>query len=375
MLRLKIRDFLIIPLLTVFFTYLIFPPLFAAPNDEQDRLQLRQSISRLESDANALAQELLVLDLKGKKAEQEKEVLKREIADTKEKKNVAEFEYNTALNNKNETLKKLKPWINFQYRFGYWTLVESILGSSSLYDFINRTMMMSFILGQQVKDYRTAEEACEVSLQKEKALKETIDRLTGQNALLELQIQEIRKLSEYRREYLEEIQRTSSNLAKKVVAIESNLLYSLNLYQFLTGAIAKFPWNDINPDNISFNFEGVVIEMSEKNLNNTLQSSGDEDLKRLSVELSEGVFTLSGIDTKAPSKFSLGGVLVPDSQSSAVRLDPRTLSLNDIPVTKDVLDQLASSSVFQMPIPEDMLSFKVSRIDITDENFIIVLKR
>ncbi|HBV95912.1 MAG: hypothetical protein JL50_04650 [Peptococcaceae bacterium BICA1-7] len=368
------RIFIIISLSTFFLTYCLIYPSGAAP-DYRERLILHQAISGLQSDADVLAQELLALDLKLKKAEQKSELLKKELAITGKKRNEALIQYNKALEAKQHTLAKIRPWINFQYRCGYWSLIDSLLGASSLSDLMDRTMLVSLMLGRQVKDYRAAENAREVSLLKEQALKEAIDQLARQDSELEGQIEEIKIVTGLRKDYLDGIKSNSSELAQKVMVIEARLLYSLELYSFLTGALAKIPWENIKPDRIDIGLGGITLEMSENSLNQSIHSSGDGDLNRLSVDLQKGVFSLLGKDNKSPSTFLLSGSLTPDGSAGAVRLNLQSFSLDGIPVSGKALEELAGNSILQMPLPEDMRPFKVSSMDITEDNFIVKLKR
>jgi len=368
------RILIIISLSTFFLTCCRICPSEAAPHD-QERLILHQAISDLQSDADVLVQELFLLDLKLKKAEQKSELIKKELTSTGEKRNEALIQYNKALKVKQQTLEKIKPWIDFQYRYGYWSLIDSLLGSYSLSDLLSRTMLVSLILGRQVKDYRAAENAREVSLYKEQSLKEAVDQLARQNSELEGQIEEIKNITDRRKAYLEGINSNSSELAQKVMAIETRLLYSLDLYNFLTRALAKIPWANIEPDRIDIGLGGITLEISESSLNESIHSSGDEGLKRLSVDLRQDIFSLMGKDNKTPSTFMLGGSLVPDGSAGTVRLNLQSLSLDGIPVTGKVLEELAGNPILQMPLPEEMKTLKVSGIHITDDNLIVLLKR
>jgi len=369
------RVLLIISLSTAFFTSLYLYPPYATPDPLGDRVELHHSISLLDTNADVLAQELLMLDLKIKKAQQTRDLIQKDLASTSEKRDEALKQHNEALGNKKNSLKKIGPWLNFQYRNGYWKMVDSILDSSSLSELINRTMLISFILERQMKDYRTAQEDCASYLQKEQALNEAADQLNIQSTLLEDQIKELKVISDRRKTYFADIKNTSLDLAKKVTSLEMRFLASLDLYSFLTGAIAKFSWSGLEPDRISFNADGIHLEISEASLNKSLHTSGSEDLKIMSVDLRPGIFALSGKDKKIPSSFALGGVLEPSGQFSSVKFYLRELSLDGIPVTREVIDMLTDNWGFQIPIPEAMRLFKISRIDISDDKFTMVLNK
>lgn len=374
--RAIIKSFLIIiSSLAFFLTYTCTYPSLAAP-DEQERLLLHQSITGLQSDAGALAQELLVLDIKLQKAAKKKELLEKELSSAEESRSQAQLQYNKALEDQQLALKKIKPWLNFQYRFGYWNLLDGILGSSSLAELISRTSMVSIMLGRQSQAYRAAESTGEAYLRKKRSLQESVDRLAGQNLQLEAQIEEINNLAGLHRDSLDRIKGTSEELARKVSDIENRLLHSLDLYTLLTGDLAKIPWANIEPDRISFGLDGITLEMSEGSFNRALQSTGDADLKNLSVNLRQGSFTLQGKGNNiTATAFTLAGALVPDPQSDMVRLELKALNLDGIPVTNEVLGEMSAGAVLQMPLPEEMKPLKVAKINITDNNFVILLKK
>lgn len=369
----SLRITLIISFITAFYIYLNVYPSSAFQDTGLERQRNLQAISGLEEDANRLAQELVVLDLKLKKAEQERELIKKELADTRKKKDDAAGQYKKSLEIQNQSLKKIGLWLNFQYRYGYWSLLDIILGSDSLPDLINRTAAVAIILGRQAKDYRQAAEACAVVLQKEKAMKEAEEQLNLQNQALSEQINNIQNISEERKEFLAEIKRNSLDLARKVASLERKFLESLNLVDFLTNALAKFSWQEVKPDRVTVASGGIVVELTEASLNRSLQASGVKDLEGLSVSLGPGMFTLTGRDKNSPSMFSLGGSLAPTDASTAVRLEPKALSLDGIPVTGDVVREMAANSSFYLPIPADVNSFKPSRIDISEGKMTIIL--
>ncbi|MFZ5649056.1 MAG: coiled-coil domain-containing protein [Bacillota bacterium] len=359
--------------LALFVVCLVANPRFAAPETANERGKYRQAISSLEADANLLAQEILALDLKQKKALQQKGIIEKEMSRTREMRDEALDQYNKSLEAKKQSIKKIAPWLNFQYRHGYWSLIDIIIGSESMSDLANRSMMVSLILGQQVKSYREAEEACSDSLKKEERLMDALNLLDHQNKSLENQINEIKTLAELRVEYFEQLKRTSMDLAQKVEDLERKFLHTLNLIDFFTGAMAKFPWHHVEPDRITMNIGGISLEVSENKLNGSLQESGDERLRDLSVKLSPGMFALTGKDGNSSSTFTLGGTLVPTGQSSTVRLDPKSLSIDGIPVTGNVLGDLAGDTGFSLPLPDAMRLYKVSKIDIGDRKVVITL--
>lgn len=355
------------------FVSLTASPRPAAPDPGRERENYRQSISLLEEDANLLAQEILALDLKQKKARRKKDAIEKEISGTRAMRDEALVQYNKSLETKNQSLKRIRPWVDFQYRQGYWSLLDIIIGSDSMADFLNRSMMVSIILSRQVKAYNEAEEARSDSMRKEKRFKESLELLEHQNKSLEEQINEITALTERRVQYFEEIKKTSAELAQKVADLERGFLNTLNLYDFLTGAMAKFPWQNVQPDSISMNIGGISLEISENRLNAHLRDSGDESLKALSVQLLPGMFSLTGKDSNSLSTFTLGGTLVPTGQSSAVRIDPRSMVIDGIPVTGEVLGELAGNTGFSFPLPDAMRFYKVTNIDIKEQKVLIHL--
>lgn len=369
----SLRITLIISFITAFYIYLYVYPSSAFQDPGLERQSHLRAISGLEEDANSLAQELVVLDLKLKKAEQERELIIKDLASTREKKDDAADQYKKSLEAQSQSLKKIGLWLNFQYRYGYWSLLDIILGSDSLPDLMNRTAAVAIILGRQAKDYREAAEACAVALQKEKALKEAEEQLNLQNQALSEQIDNIRNISEERKEFLAEIKRNSLDLAQKVASLERKFLASLNLVDFLTNALAKFSWQEVKPDRVSVASGGIVVELTETSLNRSLQSSGVKDLEGLSVSLRPGMFTLTGRDKNSPSMFTLGGSLAPTDDSTAVRLEPKSLSLDGIPVTEEVVREISANSSFNLPIPADVSSLKPSKIDISEGKMNIVL--
>lgn len=363
---------LIISIIAAIIVYSGIYPSFTRAGEDQ-RQKSHQAISVLEGDAYLLTQELLVLDLKQKKAEEKKNLIEKDLIETRQKRKKALDEYNKALEIRKDSLLKVSPWINFQYRYGYWSLLDILIKSSSLSDLLNRSMMVSFILGQQGKAYRQAENACIASLQKEKALNDAVEGLDRQNKALEDQIKDVKYLSEQRQEYLENIKRTSRDLAQQITVLERKLLSSLNLFDSLTGAVARFPWQNVEPDRLWLGLSGVSVEISEKNLNGALQWSPDENLRSLSVNLEPGMFTLSAKDTKSNSTFTLGGSLIPMGEHNAVKLGINSMILDSIPVTPEVLGEMAASSGFRLPLPERMKLYKLTGIDISEEKVTISL--
>lgn len=369
---LSFKTVIIITLLMTFVSLAVCPRL-SATGAANEREVYHQAISGLRADAEVLAQELVALDLKHKKALGKKEIIEKEIMKTREMKDEALEQYNRSLDAKNQSLKKVRPWINFQYRLGYWSLVDAIIGSESMAELVNRSVMVSLILSRQVKSYRDAEEACSESLRREKSLTEALDLLDRQNKSLEEQINQIKYLSDRRLQYYEEIKRSSEELAQKVSDLERKYLQTLNLFDFMTGAMAKFPWQNVEPDRISMGIGGISLEFSESKLNMSLQQSGDEILRDLSVRLFPGMFSLTGKDKNSPSTFTLGGTLVPTGQSSNVQLEPKSLSIDGIPVAGQVLGELAGGKGFNLPLPDAMSYYKVSNIDIQEQKVILTL--
>lgn len=368
-----VRITIIISFLAAFYIYLYVCPSSAFENPGLERQRHLHAISSLEEDANRLAQELVVLDLRLKKAEQERELIVKELADTRKKKDDAADQYKKSLESKNHSLKKIGLWLNFQYRYGYWSLLDIILGSDSLPDLINRSAAVAIILGRQAKDYKLAADACEVALQTEKAMKDAEEQLNLQNQSLSEQINTIQNISDQRKEFLADIRRNSLELAQKVASMERKFLDSLNLVDFLTSALAKFSWQEVKPDKVSVGSGGILIELTETSVNHSLQASGVKDLEGLSVSLRPGIFILTGRDRNSPSMFSLGGSLVPANGSTAVRLKPKTLSLDGIPVTEEVVREMGTGSSFFLPIPAEANSLKPSRIEISEGKMNIIL--
>ncbi|KJS02458.1 MAG: hypothetical protein VR68_03030 [Peptococcaceae bacterium BRH_c4a] len=363
---------LIISIIAAIIFYSSIYPSFSRAEGDQ-RQKSHQAISVLEGDAYLLTQELLVLDLKQKKAEEKKNLIEKDLIETRQKRNDALDEFNEALEIKKDSLLKVSPWINFQYRYGYWSLLDILIKSSSLSDLLNRSIMVSFILDQQGKTCKQAENACIASLQKEKALNDVVEGLDRRNKALGVQIQDVKKISEQRQEYLEKIKRTSRDLAQQVTLLERKLLSSINLFDLLIGAAARFPWQNVEPDRLWLGPGGVSVEISEKNLNGALQRSPDENLRGLSVNLKQGIFMLTGKDTKSNSTFTLGGTLIPVGENTAVKLGIKSMILDEIPVTTEVLGELAANSGFRLPLPESMKLYKLTGIDISEEKVTISL--
>lgn len=368
-----IRTPIIISVLTAIYIYISVYPSFAIQDTGQERQRHLRAISILEEDAEKLAQELLSYDLKLKKAEGERDLIEKELVNTRIIKDEAISQYKSSLDSKNKALKKISLWVNFQYRYGYWSLLDVIFGADSLPDLISRSMVIAIILDRQGKDFMAAAEACETSRLREKALADLEDRLNHQNQSLAAQIGSIRSLSEERSKYLEEIKSSSRELAVKVAALERKFLSSLKLVDLLTTALAGFSWRDIKPDRVSFRPGGILVELSEATVNRSLQESGLKGLEGLSVNLRDGLFIINGRDNNSTSVFTLAGVLVPSAGSMSVMLSPKSLSLDGIPVEGEIVRELAGSSSFYLPIPEDMSAFKPSRIEITNGKMGITL--
>ncbi|MFZ5634330.1 MAG: coiled-coil domain-containing protein [Bacillota bacterium] len=368
------RTLLIIPALIIVYISINVYPSFAYEDPGLERQKHRQAISALDEEASRLAQELVVLDLKEKKAREESELIKKELENTRIRKNNAAFEYERALEAKKSGLKKMGYWVNFHYRYGYWSLVDVVFGAGSLGDLVNRSLMVAIILGRQSKDYLQAVDSCTAARQREEALREAENQLNSQSKSLAGQIDNIAQLAEQRKEFLAGIKRSSRELALKVASLERKLLDSINLVEFLTGALAKFSWQELEPDRVSFNTGGILVELSETTLNRALQGTGDQDLQGLSVQLKEDLFILTGKDKNSSSTFTLQGLLVPSEASGAVRIDLKLLSLDGIPVTGEVLREVAGNSGFYLPIPEGMRQFEPSRIEIFDGKMGITLR-
>ncbi len=352
--------------------YLNIFPSFALQGAGLERQRHLQAISGLDEEAGRLAQELLVLDLKLKKAREEKELIEKDLAITRVQRDQAYEQYKKSLEVKKQSLKKIGLWLNFQYRFGYWSLLDVILGSETLADLVHRSMMAAIILGRQAEDFRTAAKACAASIEREKALAESENRLIRQNRSLADQIDEIQDLSDRRREFLSEIKTRSRELALEVAALERKYLDSLNLVNFLTESLAKYPWQEVKPDRVTVGPGGLVAELSEATLNRSIQASGLKELADLSVGLKPGLFVLTGRDQNSNTAFSLGGALVLSGQSAEVRFEPRTLSLDGVPVTEEVTREIAASLAIYLPIPGNT-GFKPSRIEIRDQIMDITL--
>lgn len=367
------RTPIIISVLTAIYIYISVYPSFALQDTGLDRQRHLRAISVLEEDADRLAQELLAFDLKVKKAEQERALIEKELVNTRIMKDEAISLHKSSLESKGQALKKISLWVNFQYRYGYWGLLDVIIGSDSLSDLISRSMVVAVILDRMGKDFRAAAEACETSRLREKALADLEDRLNAQNQSLTEQIASIRSLSEERLKYLEEIKSSSRELAVKVEALERKFLKSLKLVDLLTGALAGFSWREIRPDRVSFQPGGILVELSETTVNRSIQESGIKGLEGLSVNLRDGLFIINGRDKNSTSVFTLAGVLVPSTGSKTVRLSPKSLSLDGVPVAGEIVRELAGSSAFYLPIPEDMSSFKPSKIEITNGKMDITL--
>ncbi len=355
---------LIISLLGAFYFFMYPPPSLAVQNPGIERREHLKTISGLEGEAQRLALELLALDLKLKKAGQEREMILINMTSTRKKKDDSAEEYRKSLEMKNQKLKKMGAWLNFQYRYGYLSLLDIVLGSGSLSDLFSRSAAVAVILGRQAKDYKSAADACEASLQMEKTLKDAEYLLELQNRALTEQINNITNLVNQRREFLDEIRRESSQLAHKVASLEKRFIDSLNLMENLTGALDRFSWREVTPDRVLLSPGGILVEVSEQSLNQSFQTSGIKNLEGLSVELEPGLFVLTGRDKNSPSVFTLGCSLSAAGSATPVRLTPKTLSLDGIPVTETVLRKVADESAFYLPIPEEMRSFEMSVIEI-----------
>lgn len=367
-----IRLTLIISFIAAVCIYLNGHPSFALHNPGVERQKHLQTISGLEEEAGRLAQELLVLDLKLKKSQQEKESVEGDLTTTRIKRDQALEEYKRSLENKNQSLKKIGHWVNFQYRHGYWSLMDIIMGSESLTDLAHRSVMVAIILDRQAGDYKKAADACASSLQREKALAGMEGLLASQNQSLAEQIKSIQSLSDQRKEFLAEIKNRSRDLSLRVAALESKFLNSLNLLDLVTGALAGFSWHEVRPDRILVGSGGIQVELSESTLNGFLKESRIKDLEGLSVSLRPGQFILSGRDKYSSSTFAMGGILVPSGQSAAVRFEPKTLSLDGIPVAEEVVSEMSVKSAIELSIPGDM-RLKPSRIEIGNEKMGITL--
>ncbi|MCL6611554.1 MAG: hypothetical protein K6T66_08450 [Peptococcaceae bacterium] len=362
----------IISVLTAVLISLVVFPALALPDPALERRKSLQDVSGLEEEADRLARELLVLDLKLKKARQDKELAEKELAATRKKKDGAAEEYRRSLEAKNASLKKIGLWVNFHYRYGHWSLVDVILESESLSELAYRSVMAAFILGRQARDYRTASDACTAAGQKEKSLAELENLLILQNRSLEDQIGNIQSLSDRRKEFLAGIKARSRELALQVADLERKFLESLNLVDLLTGALAKFAWYEVKPDRVSVGPGGIRMELSESALNQSLRASGIKELEGFSVKLRPGLFIVNGRDKNSTSTFALEGVLVPSGRSGSVRFEPKTLSLDGVPVAEEVVRELAGSMAIQLAMPLDAFSTP-SRIDIYEEKMAVTL--
>ena len=367
-----LRLYLIIMVLTAVYLNLCAFPAPATSSPGLERQEHLRQLTGLEQESYRLAQELLVLDLRLKKTGLEIEAIQKDLATTISKKEEAAEKHQESLENQRRSFKKIGRWINFQYRYGHWGLLEVILGSESLSDLINRSLAVSILLERQAADYRKAAENCAALLQSRNTLAELEDRLNRQHQSLAGEMDNLSRLSDQRRQFLEDIQRDSRDLAQRVAYLEKQFLDSLNLVELLSSALAKFAWNEVKPDRVAVRSGGLLVELTEATLNRSLRESGLKDLEGYSVSLRPGLFVIIGRDKNSPSMFALGGTLVPSGQSAAVRLEPSTLDLDGVPVAQEVVRQMAAGSDFQFSLPAQF-NLKPSRIEIKDRAIGITL--
>lgn len=373
--RFIIHSLLIITLFASSYFYTGKNDVSASENRAVERERYNNQITELDQEANNILQELLLLDLKYKQASQKKDLVEKDLNLALGRRDLARAEYNLSLENRKKSLERVRPWVNFQYRFGYQGLLEIILDSDSVSDLVSRSALVWMVISRQMKAFNEADQACAATLQKEEALRQAVEELNSSRQSLDRQLRDISALAQQREDFLSEVRNNSRELAGKIVSLEQDMLYNLNLFNLLISLVGKFPWEGVQPESITPAAGGIRVVISENSLNQSLQSSGDPDLRNLSVDLRPGTFALDGKGGKSTPSFVLEGALTPCGHSSSVLLDITNFSLDGIPLNNTVLQEFKKDSpVFSPPLPEGMKAFNITGIEIMDNKVALTIR-
>jgi hypothetical protein len=205
------------------------------------------------------------------------------------------------------------------------------------------------------------------------AVRQTRDELSAKSAELAVRLHEMEQARAGREAFLAELRRQSSDLAVKVAAVETQWYNSLYSLHYLIVNLNSLPLYTLSPDKSELTRSGLRLEFSDQEINRKLAEMGDANLAGYSVRCYPGRFTVAGPASEqgGPDFVVEGNFLL--AEDERVRFVPENLTLEGVPVSREVLGYLSSESGMVIDYGAYVEAFRLTAIDIEEGKIAITL--
>ncbi|KJS15246.1 MAG: hypothetical protein VR69_14125 [Peptococcaceae bacterium BRH_c4b] len=377
--RSRLNDLLSMPLLyrtaLVLLTAFLFNGvlLSAASAANTERIKARDTLDSLVRDEKTLAEEILLVDLKIRRADDRLSKLQREIATTRALRQDSQNKFATAVEKKKASQDRLAFWLKFQYVRGNGTLLDLIFRSSTFTEFINRTHLVAIIMGQEFRAYTETSQYAALAAEHEKILHQNELELSAKMMALDKQISEIQNFRNSRERIWNGIKERSAGLTRKIYEMEKSWYQSINLLSLLADNLITMSRQTIPPDRYYFSPGGLVAEYKQITLNQAISKSDDPRVRNITVRLEPDIIIFTGYDRTDQSGFQISGHVTASAETGGIYFVPESLLLDGVPVSGKILEEIAPGKLVSLGELPATGFFNLSKVIISNGLLKIIL--
>ncbi len=203
--------------------------------------------------------------------------------------------------------RELGRWLEFNYRYGYVSILDVLVSSSGFNDLINRSFLLSAIMDQQARVFQHHREL-------ESRAGEKLAQISAVNKLIaadklkqEKKIAELQKKEKELAEFLSVLRNQSAALEAKLNALSRQWAEVTGLTSGIITRLSTLPADQFPPDKISFSFGGMRLEYSDQSINRAIKRVGPNPAAGVNVDIKPGLIIISGRTGEQGVAFEIKG--------------------------------------------------------------------
>ncbi|MDN5326614.1 MAG: hypothetical protein PWP41_1310 [Moorella sp. (in: firmicutes)] len=329
---------------------------------------LKQRLLDNENQENRLLQEIMLLDARLQKAQQEAQELANRLAAARQELQAARTRQIQAEAHLAAGRRDLGRSLRFFQAYGTSPFILAAFFSNDLPDFIIRLELLKY-LGNHILNivranlalYRQARQESSLVAGKEQELQQ------AQAALLEAR-ERLAALKQEREADLDNLRRQKTAWSQDLLALEKAWSGALPTLQYLLQQLPALPWKNLKPDAISVDLTRGVVRatFSQQNLNTTLLTPAE--LPGVSLALSGEGLTIPGPDFQIRGSLQVAG-------PHQLLFTPREVNFSGLALSPATWNELLPREklIIDLPPPDYGLQFK--EINFAPGRIVLVLKK
>jgi len=225
--------------------------------------------------------------------------------------------------------RELGQWLEFNYRYGYVSILDVLVSSSGFNDFINRSFLLSSIMDQQARvfqHHRALKNRAEEKLAQISAINKSIaaDKLKQEKKLTELQ-----KTETELAELLSDLKNQSAALEAKLNVLSQQWAEVTGLTSGIIRRLSTLPADQFPPDGIRFSFGGMRLEYSDATINQAIKKVGPDPAAGVNVGIKPELVTISGHTGSQGVAFVIKGNFAISPDKKKIVFVPGSITVNN----------------------------------------------